>query len=157
MIRNGICSSPRSPRSPDSPPIPIPSLTRPVPKSLPSHSQVTPAKRLRPTKRWSEPLRRVTLAASAPAFPPTMQVPRRPPQSLSLGSLGHARLHNFDGCTKTPRCRIRSLSRPPFRASTSRVHHVTSSNSLGRNSPVSGGTRNGRSSIYSRHSSFSMR
>jgi len=30
----------------------------------------------------------VTVAASAAAFPPTMQLPRRPPQSLSLRSLG---------------------------------------------------------------------
>ena len=30
----------------------------------------------------------VTVAASATAFPPTMQLPRCPPQSLSLGSLG---------------------------------------------------------------------
>ena len=30
----------------------------------------------------------VTAPASAAAFPPTVQVPRRPPPSLSLGSLG---------------------------------------------------------------------
>ena len=30
----------------------------------------------------------VTAPASAAAFPPTMQVPRRTPLSLSLGSLG---------------------------------------------------------------------
>ncbi len=36
----------------------------------------------------------VTAPASAAAFPPTMQVPRRPPRSLSLGSLGDfAHLH----------------------------------------------------------------
>ena len=29
----------------------------------------------------------VTLAASAAALPPTVQLPRRPPQSLSLGAL----------------------------------------------------------------------
>ena len=33
----------------------------------------------------------VTAPASAAAFPPTMQVPRRTPRSLSLGSLGLAR------------------------------------------------------------------
>ena len=33
---------------------------------------------------------RVTVAASTSAFPPTMQLPRRPPQSLSLRSLGHS-------------------------------------------------------------------
>ena len=32
----------------------------------------------------------LTLAASTPAFPPTMQPARQPPQSLSLGSLGVA-------------------------------------------------------------------
>ena len=32
----------------------------------------------------------VTAAASTTAFPPTMQVPRRAPRSLSLGSLGIA-------------------------------------------------------------------
>ena len=31
----------------------------------------------------------VTAPASAAAFPPAMQVPRRTPRSLSLGSLGH--------------------------------------------------------------------
>ena len=37
----------------------------------------------------------VTAPASAAAFPPAMQVPRRPPRSLSLGSLGvfHAPIH----------------------------------------------------------------
>ena len=34
----------------------------------------------------------VTAPASATAFPPTMQVPRRTPLSLSLGSLGVARV-----------------------------------------------------------------
>ena len=33
----------------------------------------------------------VTVAASAATFPPTLQLPRRPPHSLSLGSLGHSR------------------------------------------------------------------
>ena len=33
----------------------------------------------------------VTAPASTAAFPPTMQVPRRPPRSLSLRSLGVAR------------------------------------------------------------------
>ena len=38
----------------------------------------------------------VTLAASAAAFPPTMQPARQPPPSLSLGSLGvpHVRSEN---------------------------------------------------------------
>ena len=31
----------------------------------------------------------VTAPASAATFPPAMQVPRRTPRSLSLGSLGH--------------------------------------------------------------------
>ena len=35
----------------------------------------------------------VTAPASAAAFPPTMQVPRRAPRSLSLGSLGVATRH----------------------------------------------------------------
>ena len=35
----------------------------------------------------------VTAPASAAAFPPTMQVPRRTPRSLSLGSLGDIRTH----------------------------------------------------------------
>jgi len=36
----------------------------------------------------------VTAPASAATFPPTMQVPRRPPLSLSLGSAGVFRAHN---------------------------------------------------------------
>ena len=40
---------------------------------------------------------RVTAPASTAAFPPAMQVPRRAPQSLSLGSLGVATRVVFNG------------------------------------------------------------
>jgi hypothetical protein len=43
----------------------------------------------------------VTAPASAAAFPPTMQVPRRTPRSLSLGSLGVAtRLVFNEACSR---------------------------------------------------------
>ena len=42
----------------------------------------------------------VTLAASAAAFPPTKQPARQPPPSLSLGSLGVARAHQFSKQTE---------------------------------------------------------
>ena len=38
----------------------------------------------------------VTVAASTAAFPPAMQLPRRPPQSLSLGSLGDFCISRLD-------------------------------------------------------------
>ena len=46
-------------------------------------------------KRCSEQLRASSRQAgtSTAAFPPTMQVPRQPPRSLSLGSLGAAPRH----------------------------------------------------------------
>lgn len=36
----------------------------------------------------------VTVAASAATFPPAMQLPRRPPQSLSLGSFNNKTLYH---------------------------------------------------------------
>ena len=67
MIRNGSHRPPTSPHFPDSPPIPTSSLTRSpiIPAPLPSHSQVTPAKRLRSTMRWSEPLSLGSLGVSS--------------------------------------------------------------------------------------------
>ena len=44
----------------------------------------------------------VTAPASAAVFPPTMQVPRRTPLSLSLGSLAHVRRP----CEETPSVQI---------------------------------------------------
>ena len=88
---------------------------------------------------------------------PPSQLPRHAPPSLSLGSLGHSRLHDAYGEGKTPRCRIQFSSRPPFRASMSHDHPAIFCNSLGRNSPASGGTTSGSSSTCSHHNSCSTR
>gem|GEM_PF-3516534 len=47
----------------------------------------------------------VTAPASTAAFPPTMQVPRRTPLSLSLGSLGRLRTSflKLTGSESTPK------------------------------------------------------
>jgi hypothetical protein len=44
----------------------------------------------------------VTAPASTTAFPPTVQVPRRAPRSLSLGSLGVSRAHRVTNHCKQP-------------------------------------------------------
>jgi len=65
-----------------------------MPPSLPALKlrPAAPAASFNPALQRTAP--RVTVAASAAAFPPTMQVPRRTPLSLSLGSLGDARHRN---------------------------------------------------------------
>ena len=77
----------------------------------------------------------VTAPASAAAFPPTMQVPRRTPQSLSLGSLGvtprlvlkHA---SFKACRE-------SVTYPVTHGLVRVSHAISSSRSFSSTPPIS--------------------